>query len=281
MRKLKFILDRTSLETIYTSFIRPLLEYADVVWDKLTKYEEQELENIQVEAARIVTGSTKLVSINALYIETGWETLKARRHKHKLVLYYKMKLKIAPSYLCSLIPPQIGQVTQYNLRNTNNIRTISCKSQLYYNSFLPSTVRAWNDLPTEIRNSESLNVFNQKLNATIKKPPKYYFTGQRTLQIYHTRLRTKCSGLNGHLFSKNIIEDPSCLCGSFEDTNHYLLHCPLYTDHRNKMMNDISNLIQEDITLDILIFGSTSANNATNSDIFKVVQSFISKSKRF
>ena len=33
MRKLKFQLDRKSLQTIYFSFIRPLLEYADVVWN--------------------------------------------------------------------------------------------------------------------------------------------------------------------------------------------------------------------------------------------------------
>ena len=33
MRKLKFKLDRRSLQTIYISFIRPLLEYADIVWD--------------------------------------------------------------------------------------------------------------------------------------------------------------------------------------------------------------------------------------------------------
>ena len=39
MRKLKFILDRKSLEIIYTSFIRPILEYADVVWDNSTQYE--------------------------------------------------------------------------------------------------------------------------------------------------------------------------------------------------------------------------------------------------
>ena len=42
MRKLKFVLDRTSLETIYKSFVRPLLEYADVTWDNITKYEEQD-----------------------------------------------------------------------------------------------------------------------------------------------------------------------------------------------------------------------------------------------
>ena len=31
MRKIKFELDRKSLETIYLSFIRPILEYADIV----------------------------------------------------------------------------------------------------------------------------------------------------------------------------------------------------------------------------------------------------------
>ena len=38
MRKLKFKLDRKSLQTIYFSFIRPLLEYANVVWDNCTQY---------------------------------------------------------------------------------------------------------------------------------------------------------------------------------------------------------------------------------------------------
>ena len=37
MRKLKFQLDRKSLETIYIVFIRPLLEYGDVIWDNCTQ----------------------------------------------------------------------------------------------------------------------------------------------------------------------------------------------------------------------------------------------------
>ena len=69
MRKLKYKLDRKSLETIYTVFIRPLLEYGDVIWNNCTEYEKSELDKIQNEAARIATGATKLVSINALYNE--------------------------------------------------------------------------------------------------------------------------------------------------------------------------------------------------------------------
>ena len=40
MRRLKLKLDRKSLEVIYTTFIRPLLEYIDVIWDNCTEYEK-------------------------------------------------------------------------------------------------------------------------------------------------------------------------------------------------------------------------------------------------
>ena len=50
LRKFKFILDRKTLETIYFTFIRPLLEYADVVWDTKTQILINKLENVQVES---------------------------------------------------------------------------------------------------------------------------------------------------------------------------------------------------------------------------------------
>ena len=50
MRRLKICLDRKSLETIYLTFIRPILEYADVVLDNCTNYEKQEHDKIQTEA---------------------------------------------------------------------------------------------------------------------------------------------------------------------------------------------------------------------------------------
>ena len=104
-RKLKFQLSRKSLQIIYFSFIRPLLEYADVVWDNCTQYEANELEKIQHETARIVSGATKLVSIDKLLKEVGRDTLSCRRKKHKLILFYKMINGLCPDYLPSLVPP--------------------------------------------------------------------------------------------------------------------------------------------------------------------------------
>ena len=44
MRKLKYTLDRKSLETIYKTFIRPILEYGDVVFDNCTQEDKYEWE---------------------------------------------------------------------------------------------------------------------------------------------------------------------------------------------------------------------------------------------
>jgi hypothetical protein len=38
------------------SFIRPLMEYADVIWDNQKQNLINKLENIQLDAARIITG---------------------------------------------------------------------------------------------------------------------------------------------------------------------------------------------------------------------------------
>ena len=60
------------------------------------------LEKLQIEAARIVTGAPKLVSIDSLYSETGWETLALRRKKHKLQLFYKMQNSLTLDYLFNI-----------------------------------------------------------------------------------------------------------------------------------------------------------------------------------
>ena len=115
MKSLKFTLGRRSLETIHLSFIRPLLEYGDLIFDNLTNFEQNELDKIQNGAARIVTGTTKLTSIENLYTNTGWQTLGNRRNIHKLMLMYKLLYSLAPSYLYSLLPENNN--AGYTLRN--------------------------------------------------------------------------------------------------------------------------------------------------------------------
>ena len=279
MRKLKYKLDRKSLETIYIAFIRPLLEYADVIWDNCSQYEKDDLEKIQIEAARIATGATKLISLNNLYKETCWDKLQKRRDDHKLTLFYKMHNNLTPYYISSLIPQQVEAISQYNLRNANDIRNIRARTSLYYNSFLPSTLRQWNTLPPETRQSNSLNSFKHTLKKDKPSVPRYYYFGNRKAQSLHTRLRTGCSSLNLDLFLKNISESPMCSCGSIENTQHFFFHCNLYQRQRTLLLNSVANYCTP--TLHVLLHGDSSMPVNTNENIFKHVHQFIMDSKRF
>ena len=79
------------------------------------------LEKVQYEAGGIVTGATKLVSLQKLLDEIGWDTLKSRRQKHKLLLLYKTRPNLTPSYLSNLCPPTIENET-YILRNSEDLK---------------------------------------------------------------------------------------------------------------------------------------------------------------
>ena len=279
MRKLKFQLDRKSLETIYISFIRPLLEYVNVVWANCTQYESEELEKIHNEAARIVTGATKLVSIELLEADTGWESLAARREKHKLIQYYKMDNELTPEYLSSLLPPTVGSTVRYPLRNQSNLQTVPARSEQYFNSFLPSTTRSWNRLSEDQKNSQSLAVFKAKLNTNINRPPAHYYSGSRLGQIHHARLRLKCSSLQQHLHHKKIVDNPLCECGAVEDTDHFFLGCNRYRNLREDLLNKISTFCPP--TLDVILYGNANISVNENKQIALAVQDFILKTKRF
>jgi hypothetical protein len=47
-RTLKFNLQRNHLQVICFSFIRPLLEYANIIWDNIPAYLRVRLESIQI-----------------------------------------------------------------------------------------------------------------------------------------------------------------------------------------------------------------------------------------
>ena len=60
MRKLKFLLDRESPQIIYTSFIRPILEYSGIVWDDITQYEVIALQKNSERSSKNSNGGNKI-----------------------------------------------------------------------------------------------------------------------------------------------------------------------------------------------------------------------------
>lgn len=277
MRKVKFLLDRNCLQKIYFSFIRPALEYADIIWDNLPEYLSRKIENIQLEAARIVTGGNRMASIAFLYRETGWVLLSKRRENHRLVQFFKMFHCKTPEYLSNILEIQTSKDGTHNTRSNNSIREIFARTKLYYESFFPSTIRLWNTLPNEIQNNPSLNNFKKYLNRSNINIPDYYNFGSRKGQILHSQLRLECSALKLYMFRRNLCPSPLCTCGSIESNDHYLLYCPNY----NVIRSETINKLRDPTNVNILLFGSPNLSDNDNKYIFYMVQKFIIDSKRF
>ena len=277
LRALKFRVSRTSLEKMYMAFVRPLLEYSDAVWDNCSLETKKQLDAIHVEAARIITGATKLCSIEKLFFDLGWESLQSRRNKHKLVIFYKILHGLTPDYLFDIVPPTVRETARYNLRNSEHIQNYRASTNLFLDSFFPSTIRAWNSLPNEVKEASSVAAFKHALNRNIKIPPKYFNAGTRMGQILHARLRMGCSSLNSDLYRKNIVQSPSCSCGEFESAKHFLFTCVNHSVARERYLP--RNL--HSYTINDLLHGKYNLSLHENEILTLQVQDFIIKSERF
>ncbi len=150
---------------------------------------------------------------------------------------------------------------------------------MYSSYFLPSAIKLWNNLPLDIRNSQSLNIFKTRISAHNVKRPSLFYAGSRMGQILHTRLRMNSSSLNEHLFRRNLVDSPNCTCGHIESNNHFLLDCHRYTYIRQATIYSLNLDVR--IDLDLLLYGSEALTMEQNIEVFEKVHDFIIKSKRF
>ena len=286
LRLVKFSLGRDSLKKIYFAFIRPVLEYADTVWDNCNENEDKLLEDIQVAAARIMSGLRINSSRSALYNELGLDPLSIRRKVHKLILFYKMVHGLAPEYLQELLIPCRQNSNTYSLRHQDDFKFVlpRVKTTAYMNSFLPSTIKLWNDLPFDIRTLPTVSAFKKSLkNIFLRKPNKLYDYGRRKLNIIHCQLRNKASNLNADLFNHYLRENSNCEnCDSdCENSSHFFFECPIYDVQRQSFLESLNNLhLSVPISLNLLLHGDSSLPSRKNIALFEVVQKFILSTKR-
>ena len=145
INKLRKFIPRDSLLTIYKSFVRPHLDYGDVIYDYPGNATfTQRLESIQYNACLAITGCFRGTSRDKLYSELGLESLADRRFCRRLCTFYKIYNGLAPQYLLKYIPFQ--HATRINMRSRPAIYPLDARTERYRNSFFPYCVSQWNGL---------------------------------------------------------------------------------------------------------------------------------------
>ena len=280
LRALKFKLQREDLEIIYFAFIRPLFEYASIVWDKMPRHDKyfNEMEKLQLQCARIVTGTNNYASKQLLYNDTGWDTLSCRRENQRLILMYKIVHNLAPTHLNRTLDTYTNEQNRYQFRNIN-IHPPLTRTETFHNSFFPCAIRLWNSLEPSVRNAETVSAFKCKLNKNKRVRNPYYSFGLRKINTILASFRMGCSQLNSDLSKNNITNNKLCTCGDEETAFHFFFACPKYTVLRNTFLSD--TVFVERLTVNVILSGDFDMSIQHNIDLHNAVSNFIKKTDRF
>ena len=203
IRKLQNVLPQSALLTIYRSFIRPHLDYGDIIYDKaFNESFHAKLESLQHNVPLAITGAITGSSTEKMYDEFGLEPLKSRRWYGKMSSLYKVLQSESPSYRLNTIPNSKNR--QHQTRNSGSIPFFFAKHGYFKNSFVRPAITEWNKLDCYIRNADSFKVFKKRLLGFIRPMPNSIYNIHNPLGVkYLTRLRIGFSHLKEHKFKHN------------------------------------------------------------------------------
>ena len=280
LKSYKYRLSRKTLETMYKSFILPHFDYSDVVWDGCTNTLKDELEKLNLDAIRTIIGAVRGTSHHKLYRESGLISLRERRNRHKLMIFYKMVNGLAPRHLIDRLPPLVSDLNPYHRRNPLERKIPFCRTEIMKNSFFPSTTLAWNNLNDLTKQANSPAQFKRMLSLNDVIVPKLYYSDNRNTEIIHCKIRLEISDLNNHLYQRHLRDDSICDCGfQNENSQHFFFDCPLHQQARRKSILTIPDFFT--LPLETLIYGDNNKTFDENKLIFNMVQQFILLSGRF
>ena len=160
---------RQSLLTIYKSYIRPHLDYGDIIYDHPGNSTfMHSLELIQYNACLAITGCFRGTSQEfKLYSEYGLESLVDRRYARRMIFFYKILNNLAPSYLRNYLPARIA--APVNLKTRNSIFNI--RTERFRNTFFPSCISQWNALDGRIGDLPAVSTFQKAIFEFLRPNP--------------------------------------------------------------------------------------------------------------
>ena len=144
-----------------------------------------------------------------------------------------------------------------------------------------SIIIEWSNLDPNIRNSNSISVFKEKIRGFMRPFPNSFFgiyNPQRIKLI--TRLRLGLSHFREYKFKHSFQDtiNPLCNCGQdIESATHFFLYCPFFINERRILstIRSLDNKLLDCTDYDLtqrLLFGNTSQNSRIN---FKIINASI------
>jgi len=153
-------LNTNMLPQLYKSFVRPILEYGNIVWGPQYIVDQQLVEKIQRRATKLVSEIKELQYVDRLK-HLNLPSLRYRRRRGDLIYAYKLFHNMLDMDSSSLFTLRSISITRgHNFKIFKSHAT--CLPRRHF--FPIRVVNDWNELPYDLVNVNSINLFKTHLD---------------------------------------------------------------------------------------------------------------------
>lgn len=156
---------------LFTTFVRPHLEYCSQAWSPWTLGDRDVLEAVQRRAVGMVT-NLKGKWYEERLAEMGMITLEERRRRGDLVQMYKVlsgKDKVDYRRWFELAQPREGASSTRSTSGTHNVKRNEGRHDLRKNFWSVRVCDDWNNLPDLVKQQPTTNCFKNSLDNWQKR----------------------------------------------------------------------------------------------------------------
>ena len=153
MKKLKDVLPQSKLCDVYHALFESHLCYGNVVWGSISSSELQALQRLQNRALSIIE--------RARFKDPWpkkWLSVVNLVRFDRCVMVYKIVNKQCPESLWNMFQKRCT-ISNHNTRNHRDLHIPKLNLELTKKGFHYSGIKAWNDIPVNIRTLPSLRLF--------------------------------------------------------------------------------------------------------------------------
>ena len=156
IKRIKPFVPQETLQNLYKSLVLPYFDYCSPLWDNCGSTLKEKLQN---RAARIITGANYDVRSTDLLHTLSWKNLSDRHKMNKAIFTFKILNSHSAPNLRDKFNIRNTNLGSYNLRNADiNLSNPKPNTEYLKRSFGYSSAVLWNSLPTQAKQTESLNI---------------------------------------------------------------------------------------------------------------------------
>ena len=169
LRRIRNTLYKPALVSVYTIYIRPILEYGSLVLSSLSQTSHDRLESLQRHAGRVCLGLPLFEPTHhsSLLHHTSLPTLSSRRQYRQLVFAHALVHGRVPHHLRNTSRPDFAQRSHHDLRRQRTYAIPTTRTTRHRDSPVNNAAHHYNNLPQDLTSIVDALTFKQAIAPLI------------------------------------------------------------------------------------------------------------------